>query len=279
MVTTERINQVLDLWNQGKMRSEIKDLLHMDSRTVTTILKEHINPRRLAAQFRKQRHSVGIKIANSRLGIDISESERTERILQMWREGVNREQMLKQFHISRAELNRVLRKYIPKEQLRAKILQHRREATARAVISHYGPENERRQRWEQMAEMWREGASFAQIGKRFGLTRQGAAICVKRCTAPKPEPTIDSATLRRQVLAEKRAARQLAMREREKADNAHYADAVSEQAAVYSAMLKCNDLQQYQRLAKRYSELQMKIEFAETRKNGAADCDLIIVNL
>lgn len=278
MITNERKKQCLELWNSGVLRQDIIKQLHMDGRTINAILRENIHPLTLAAQLRQQRHVRAIKASEKHWGVAIDERERAKQILKMWRSGISRDSIRKEVNIGGEELNRVLSRSCTKSELAHAILTNRRRAQRETAAKRFGTLAERKERWKVWLDMRHSGISLVAIAKEFGTTRQTVAHGIKMVQVP--ELTADernNAIL--QQMSERRKARMEARTEREIATNTRFADAVSEQEAVYNQMLNCTDLCEYQRLAHRYSELALKIEYAERSSKVDYVEDRIVCNL
>lgn len=278
MITNERKKQCLELWNSGVLRQDIIKQLHMDGRTINAILCENIHPLTLAAQLRQQRHEKAMRTTQKRMGWQFDEKERTKQILKLWRSGMSRESICKEAKIGYEELKRVLSKSCTKSELAHTILTNRRRAARKASAKRFGTLAERKERWKVWLDMRHSGISLVAIAKEFGTTRLTVAHGIKM--VQERELTADernNAIL--QQMSERRKARMEARTEREIATNTRFADAVSEQEAVYNQMLNCTDLCEYQRLAHRYSELALKIEYAERSSKVDYVEDRIVCNL
>lgn len=272
----ERIDTVVELFRDGYNRKQIADVLHSDYRTVNRILTENLTKDELDKGLRITMATRMEKLRRIHWG-NYADENRVAQIVKMWRDGMSTNQVMAEMHVSRRYLNALLKSDGVDEVLMAQhASQQLSECGSRSADVRFGSRAKREARNRRIFQMREAGATLTAIAAEVGLTPQGVAdvlhrknpqtLAVKFLRQPKPKAskTVVYKPTPRDEEPE-------ILTRRVDPGNAHAI--YKEQQAVYSQMLQCTDTAQYQKLARRYSELQMKIDYNETvnsvRRNQA----------
>lgn len=255
-ISPERADKVVALFKEGHSRKDIMLTMHMDIRNVNRCIKDRCSSKDIDTNLALQRSRTSAKATASRYGETWNCIEREKKALEMWHNGNSCNQIRKELHLSSNYLRRLLLKNVGAAAMKEHHTRQLRKNGNKAVSVRFGSAIERMERIHQMQDMREQGRTLSQIAESMNMSRAGVSVALMRAAAkPKPAPKPVAVVT---VSSKMNKKPQLPPRDPDTEQ------LCKEQHHIYMQMLNCSSTSEYLMLARKYSELQMKIEYHQT---------------